>query len=201
MKNKPQYKICRRLGAPIYEKCQTQKFVQSEGRKARSSGKRAKAPSDYGAQLLEKQKVRFTYGISERQLSNYVKEATQVKGMPVVEKLYELLESRLDNVAYRLGFGNTRRFTRQMVSHGHLTVNGKKITVPSYQVRPGDVVAVRDGSRTSAMFTDFEKKVQSYTWPSWLTLEPAQLKATVKEKAKHDDQFLKLDTVLEFYSR
>ncbi len=194
--------MCRRLGAPIYEKCQTQKFVQSEGKRTRSTtGKRPKAPSDYGLQLLEKQKVRFSYGISERQLSNYVKAATESKGVSVTGKLYELLESRLDNVVYRLAFAPTRRFARQMVSHGHFTVNGKKTTIPSQQVRSGDIITVRDGSKSSVMFADFPKKLQNYTWPAWLTLEPENLRATVKEKPKYDDPFVKLETVLEFYSR
>jgi small subunit ribosomal protein S4 len=196
------YKMCRRLGTGIYEKCQTQKFVQSEAKKTRTTkGKRPKALSDYGNQLIEKQKVRFSYGISERQLSNYVEKATHIKGMPVTDKLYEQLESRLDNVVYRLGFAHTRRFARQLVSHGHFTVNGTKSTIPSQQVRVGDIIAVREGSRKSPVFTDFDKKVKTYTWPTWLKLSPEQLQAEVVAKPKNDEQFLQLDTVLEFYSR
>lgn len=193
--------MCRRVGAPIFEKCQTAKFVQSEANRSRNINKRPKPLSDYGQQLLEKQKVRFTYGLTERQFSSYISAATQVKGTPVTEKIYELLEFRLDNVVYRLGFANTRRFARQLVSHGHFTVNGKKTTVPSYQVRPGDTVAVREGSRSSVMFSGFVKKVEHHSAPQWLTLMPEQLAATVKEKPKYDDPFLKLDTVVEFYSR
>lgn len=194
--------MCRRIGSPIFEKCQTQKFAASEAKKARaSSNKRPKQLSDYGQQLLEKQKVRFSYGISEKQLSNYVKVATAAKGKAVTETLYSLLESRLDNVVYRLGFASTRRFARQLVSHGHFTVNGTKVTVPSYQLRPGDKVAVREGSRSSVVFADFSKKVQNHTWPQWLQLAPEQLDGAVKERPKFDDPFLKLDTVLEFYSR
>ncbi len=202
MKTRPRYKMCRRVGAPIFEQCQTQRFIQSEAKRAKgAAGKRPKALSDYGQQLLEKQKVRFSYGISERQLANYVKTATTAKAGSVTDKLYSLLEMRLDNVVYRLGFAATRRFARQLVSHGHFTVNGKKVTIPSYQVREEDVISVREGSRGSVIFADFTKKVQQHTTPLWLTLQPDGLLGSVKAAPKYDDPFFKLDTVLEFYSR
>jgi small subunit ribosomal protein S4 len=186
----------------MYEKCQTQKFVQSEAKKAHGKkGGRPKALSDYGRQLIEKQKVRFSYGLSEKQLGNYVEKASTAKGMPVTDKLNELLETRLDSIVYRLGFANTRRFARQLVSHGHFTVNGTKVTIPSYHVRVGDVIAVREGSRKSPVFTDFDKKVKNYQWPNWLKLSPEQLQAEVVGMPKNEEQFLQLDTVLEFYSR
>jgi len=202
MKIGAKYKICRRLGPGVYEKCQTQKFVQSEAKKSQKASKsRPKALSDYGRQLLEKQKVRFSYGLSEKQLGNYVQKATSTKGMPVTDKLIEMLETRLDNVVYRLGFAGTRRFARQLVSHGHFTVNGKKVTIPSYSVRVGDVIAVREGSRKSTVFADFDKKVKNYAWPNWLKLTPENLQAEVLSMPKNEEQFLQLDTVLEFYSR
>jgi len=102
--------------------------------------KRPKAPTEYGTQLIEKQKIRFSYGISERQLSNYVKKATQNKGAGTAEKLFESLESRLDNVIYRMGLGASRRATRQMVSHGHFIVNDHRVTIPSYEIKTGDVI-------------------------------------------------------------
>lgn len=192
--------MCRRLGAGLFEKCQTQKFVQSEARKAKSK-KRGKAPSDYGLQLLEKQKVRFSYGISERQLANYVEKATHAKDVVPVDRLYEELELRLDNVIYRLGFAPTRRGARQLASHGHFTVNGTKTTIPSQQLHVGDVVSVREGSRKSPLFADFEKKVKNYAWPNWLKLTPESLSAEMVARPKNDEHFLALDTVLEFYSR
>jgi len=195
--------MCRRLGAGMFEKCQTAKYVASADKKTRitTKGKRPKAMSDYGTQLIEKQKVRFSYGISERQLGNYVEVATNVKGMLVTDKLYEQLENRLDNVVYRLGFAGTRRFARQLVSHGHFVVNGKKSTIPSQQVHIGDMIVVREGSRKSPIFTDFSTKVKDYTWPTWLKLTPEALSAEVVAKPKNNEQFLQLDTVLEFYSR
>lgn len=195
------YKMCRRLGVGVFEKCQTQKYTQSEMKKSKSTGKRPKQLSDYGRQLIEKQKVRFSYGISERQLGNYVDKATAIKGMPVTDKLYELLETRLDNVVYRLGFASTRRFARQLVSHGHFTINGTKVTIPSLTVRAGDIVAVREGSRKSVVFADIKKKTETVVWPNWLKFSPESLSAEVVAKPKNDEQFLQLDTVLEFYSR
>lgn len=201
MKIVKKYKMCRRLGAGMFEKCQTQKFTQAEGKGKNAKGGRPKTPSGYGLQLIEKQKVRFSYGISERQLQNYVKAASHVKGVAVTDKLNELLENRLDNVVYRLGFASSRRLARQMVSHGHFTVNGVKSTIPSQQVHIGDIIAVREGSRSSVLFSDFAKKIKTYTWPTWLKLSPEQLQAEVVAKPKNDEQFLKFDTVLEFYSR
>ncbi len=202
MKLGAKYKMCRRLGSGVFEKCQTQKFVQSETKRSGAmKGKRPKQLSDYGHQLIEKQKVRFSYGISERQLSNYVEKASNVKGMPVSDKLFELLENRLDNVVYRLGFASTRRFARQLVSHGHFVVNGKRSTVPSQEVHVGDVITVREGSRKSKVFAEFQVNIKNYTWPNWLKLVPEQLTAEVVAKPKNTEQFLQLDTVLEFYSR
>ncbi len=202
MKIGAKYKICRRLGPGVYEKCQTQKFVLSESKKVKGKkGGRPKALSDYGRQLIEKQKVRVSYGLSEKQLGNYVEKAMNTKGMPVIDKLGQLLETRLDNVVYRLGFAGTRRFARQLVSHGHFTVNGKKMTIPSYAVRVGDIVSVREGSRKSPIFAEFDKKVKNYTWPNWLKLVPESLQGEVKAMPKNDEQFLQFDTVLEFYSR
>ncbi len=194
--------MCRRLGSGVFEKCQTPKYLLSEAKKSKvGKGKRPKALSGYGTQLIEKQKVRFSYGISEKQLSNYVKVANNVKGMPVTDKLYEELENRLDNVVYRLGFANTRRFARQLVSHGHFTVNGKKTTIASQTVHIGDIVAVREGSRKSPIFTDFAAKVKNYAWPKWLKFTPESLQAEVVSKPKNEESFLQFDTVLEFYSR
>lgn len=194
------YKMCRRLGSGVYEKCQTPKYTQSEMRKTKTS-KRPKQLTDFGRQLIEKQKVRFSYGISERQLSNYVEKASATKGVTVTDKLFELLETRLDNVVYRLGIANTRRFARQLVSHGHITVNGTKVTVPSYTVRAGDNIAIREGSRKSVIFSEMKKKAEGYTVPQWLKFSPESLQAEVIGKPKNDEQFLQLDTVLEFYSR
>lgn len=201
MKLGAKYKMCRRLGPGVFEKCQTQQYTQSEMKKSKNAGKRPKQLSDYGRQLIEKQKVRFSYGISERQLGNYVDKATATKGMAVTDKLFELLETRLDNVVYRLGIAPTRRMARQLVSHGHFTVGGTKVTIPSLAVRVGDIIAVREGSRSSAVFADMKKKLETHTTPVWLKFSVENLQAEVVAKPKNDEQFLQLETVLEFYSR
>jgi small subunit ribosomal protein S4 len=202
MKTVQKYKICRRLGPGVFEKCQTPKFVLSEARHAKSmKNKRPKALSGFALQFVEKQKVRFMYGISESQFSNYVKEAVVHKGTPATEHLFFLLENRLDNVVYRFGLAHTRRLSRQMVSHGHITVNGKKTTVASQRVKVGDVIAVREGSKKSPLFADMAKKMKEYTLPNWLSFDAEALSGKVEGKPKNTEGYLDLNTVLEFYSR
>ncbi len=197
----PKYKICRRLGAGVYEQCQTQKFVLSEGRHKKIGMKKPKALSGYGAQLIEKQKIRFSYGVSEKQFSNYVKRATATKGGSPAERLFGFLETRLDNVVYRLGFAHTRALARQMVAHGHFVVNGTRTTVPSYTVRAGDIITVREGSKKSALFANLAAKMKTYTVPAWLSLNAETLTATVQSYPKNTESFLDFNAVLEFYSR
>lgn len=202
MKTVQKYKICRRLGPGVFEKCQTTKFVMSEARHAKNSkNKRPKPLSGYAQQFNEKQKVRFMYGISEGQFSNYVKEAESNKGVLATDYLFELLENRLDNVVYRLGVTNSRRLSRQMVSHGHFTVNGKKTTVASTRVKVGDVIAVREGSKKSVLFSDMANKMKDYTCPNWLAFNIDSLSGKIQGKPKNTEGFIDLNTVLEFYSR
>lgn len=196
------YKLCRRLGAGIYEKCQTAKFAQSEpvAKKGKKGGGRR---SDYGNQLIEKQKVRFMYGVREKQFSNYVAFAMEhaQKGVSPAELLFRKLEERLDNVVYRLGFAHTRALSRQMVSHGHFTVNGKKLTIPSYLVKHGDVIAIREGSKSTALFKDAAVKHKTIKKPDWFTWNDQALTATVSGEPKNPDPFLNFQVVIEFYSR
>jgi small subunit ribosomal protein S4 len=203
MKIGPRYKIARRLGPAVFEKTQTQKFQLSEARHARKkSDKRPKALSDFGVQLIEKQRVRFSYGITERQLSNYVIKAGEIKGGNTGEKLYGMLENRLDNVVYRLGIAHTRRLARQMVSHGHFLVNGKRTTVPSYAVRIGDVVTAREGSRKSVLFTDLATKLKNYSVAKWLAFDIEKIEAkVVGQPVLEQGGAFNLNTVLEYYSR
>lgn len=200
MIKKPKFKIGRRLGAGVYDKCQTTKFSTSSGSFG-TSNKRPKVLTEYGAQLIEKQKVRFSYGITERQLSNYVKRASKIKGSGTVVKFYEDLESRLDNVVYRMGLASSRRAGRQMVSHGHFVVNGKKITVPSFEVKPGDLVQVREGSKTKKIFENLAEKLKDYNMPSWLSFDFNKMEGKILAKPKNTETFLDLSAVLDFYSR
>ncbi len=197
----PKYKICRRLGPGVYEKCQTQKFVISEGKRAPAKrGRGPKGGSEYSQQLLEKQKIRFTYGLTEKQFRNYVDKAIESKA-GATDRLFELLESRLDNVVYRMGLAHTRRLARQMTSHGHFTVNGKKSTIPSQAIKIGDLVGIREGSKKSKLFENLEARLKEYTAPNWVTYNKDKGEGSVQGKPKNLDSYLDFNAVLEFYSR
>ncbi|MFW6209872.1 MAG: 30S ribosomal protein S4 [Patescibacteria group bacterium] len=203
MKIGPKFKIAKRLGAPIFEKTQSQKFELSVARSQnnRRGGRRGQI-SDYKRQLTEKQKMRYTYGLAERQLRRYVDEAMERSTQPV-SVLMERLESRLDNVAYRLGLAKTRRLARQMVSHGHICVNGRKYTIPSHRVRIGDVISVREGSRDCGLFTDFADRHETASVPSWLKFDSKKLTGEVTARPVYDPTEFLFDPeqVLEYYSR
>ena len=200
MINKPKFKICRRLGPGVYDKCQTSKFSASPV-SSKIGAKRPKALSEYGAQLIEKQKIRFSYGITERQLSNYVKKASLSKGLGTTDKFYEGLESRLDNVVYRMGLTPSRRGARQMVSHGHFIVNNHKVTIPSYEVKIGDLIKIREGSKSKKIFDNLVEKLKDYKAPVWLSFDVGKLEGKILDKPKNIETFLDLNLVLEFYSR
>ena len=203
MKIGPKYKIAKRLGASVFEKTQSQKFAVAEERSARNK-KRGRGATEYGKQLLEKQKVRVTYGISERQFSNAVHEAMATHGATPVETLHRLLELRLDNVVYRLGLAPTRRAARQMVSHGHITVNGRKSTIPSQRLAPGDRIGIRAGSREAAYFDNFaERFMERPSLPAWLSWNPKDMEGGVQEvpTAEVASPAGDLVTVLSYYSR
>ena len=197
------YKIARRLGAGIYEKTQGQKFMLSEAKKAKNKKRgRPNRLSDYGRQLIEKQKVRFMYGVREKQFRNYVKKAlAQKNDMTPAMRLFTLLESRLDNVAYRLGLAPTRGAARQLASHGHLIVNDKRTTIPSQFLKKDDVITIRQGSKDSVMFADLDKKMSSANAPKWLHWDAKKSQAQIKGRPTDPDAFLDFQSVIEFYSR
>lgn len=204
MKIGPKYKIAKRLGASVFEKTQTQKFAIAEERAARNKKGRRQNQTEFGKQLLEKQKVRMTYGLSEKQFSNYVATATSTHAAPPAQTLHRLLELRLDNIAYRLGLAPTRRAARQMVSHGHLTVNGVKTTIPSRAMKIGDKIAVREGSKGAVLFENFaEKFLERPTLSPWLSWNPKAMEGTVNEVPTEEAATPAGDlvAVLSFYSR
>lgn len=202
MKIGPKFKIAKRLGAPIFEKTQTQKFALSEARRGKTRGRRPGAMSDYKRQLIEKQKMRFTYGVSERQLERYVNEAVAKSEQPIAH-LFARLESRLDNVTYRLGLAKTRRFARQIVSHGHILVNGKRVTIPSHRVKVGDTISVREGSRNSGLFTTITEDHVGAGVPAWLSFDIKKLSGEKKNEPTYEPSETLFDPVLvmEYYSR
>lgn len=204
MKIGPKYKIAKRLGASVFEKTQTQKFAIAEERAARNKKGRRGNQTEFAKQLLEKQKVRMTYGLSERQFSNYVETAVHTHGKVPTETLHKLLEMRLDNVLYRLGLAPTRRAARQMASHGHITVNGVKTTIPSRAMKIGDKIAVREGSKTAVLFENFDEKFRERpTLPSWLTWDPKKMEGGLEElpTAESASPAGDLVMVMSFYSR
>lgn len=197
------YKIARRLGAAVYEKTQSQKFMLAEQKRRKSRTGRPKRPTDYGMSLIQKQRVRFSYGISEKQFSNSVKKAFESAkhGAIPADTLFKLLEKRLDNVIYRSGISKTRAFGRQLATHGHITVNGKKIDVPSYSVKKGDIISIREGSKSKTVFVDLEKTLKETKAPSWLKIDPSKLTIEITGEPKNPDKFFNFQAVIEFYSR
>lgn len=201
MKIGPKFKIAKRLGAPIFEKTQTQKFVASSSRAGlQKKNVRPGQMSDFKKQLIEKQKMRFTYGITEKQLRKYVDESLEKSSEPI-QFLMRRLESRLDNVAYRLGLAKTRRMSRQMSSHGHFTVNGRKMTIPSHQVKPGDVISIREGSKSSVLFTNFTEEHAGV--PAWLKFDVKTLEGKVESQPIYQpaETLFDPEQVFEYYSR
>jgi len=193
------------LGSGVFEKCQTQKFVLSEERSAKvRKRKYRRTSSDYGRQLLEKQKVRYTYGINERQLSRYAHDARMGhdSDSPAV-RLYGRLETRLDNTVYRLGFAETRRQARQIVAHGHILLNGKKVRVPSATVRKSDAITIREGSQNKTYFIAIKERLKEHSAPSWLSLDAKKFKGEMKglPAIEEIESTYDLGAVLEYYSK
>ncbi len=164
-------------------------------------GTRRKKVSEYGAQLKEKQKVKFVYGILEKQFNRYFERAANMKGI-TGDNMLQLLELRLDNVVYRLGLAKTRRMARQVVGHGHIRVNGKKVDIPSYSVKVGDVITLRPASAEKEMFKSLREGTSVLT-PKWLTFDAQNLTGTVNALPAREDIDLQVqeNMIVEFYSR
>lgn len=206
MKIGPKYKICKRLGASVFEKCQTQKFQLAEARSPRRMSRGRSGGGDFGLQLIEKQKARLTYGLSESQFSRYAHEAMEHKGS-AAEGLLARLESRLDNVVYRAGWAPTRRAARQLVSHGHIVVGHgtevRRMTIPSYRVSAGETVAIRPESRVSPYFGNRTEKAGETKTPDWMELGDEGYAAAVRADphAGATDVAFDPSVIIQFYSR
>jgi small subunit ribosomal protein S4 len=201
----PKAKLSRREGTDLFLKSARRaisdkaKFESKPGQHGRTSGTRT---SDFGLQLREKQKVKRMYGILERQFRRYFAEADRRKGSTGAN-LLSLLESRLDNVVYRMGFGSTRAEARQLVSHKALTVNGVVVNIPSYQVKAGDVVAIREKSKKQLRVVDALKLAESIGLPDWVSVDATKMEGTFK-KVPDRDQFgaeINESLIVELYSR
>lgn len=197
----PKHKLCRRVGEKICgnDKCPVTRRPYKPGVHGPTSRTRL---TGYGVQLLEKQKAKMIYGLLERQFRKYVETASRAKGN-TSDVLLQLLETRLDNVVYRLGFANTRSQARQYVGHGHFTVNGRKVTVPSIALRSGDVIGVRPQSAKSKIFEGMKEKLVAKDIPAWLTLDAEALTAKVIGLPQAADAQPLFDPkqIVELYSR
>ena len=191
----PVLKRCRSLGLdPVY---------LGIDKKSNRELKRAnRKVSEYGLQLREKQKAKFIYGVLEKPFRNYYKKADKMPGM-TGPNLMILLESRLDNVVYRLGFANTRREARQMVNHGHITVNGNRVDIPSYLVKPGEVISIKEKSRNSVRVKEVLEQNAQTPVPTWLELDRNTLQGKVVALSSRDDIDYDINETLivELYSK
>jgi len=198
----PKHRLCRRIGMKIcdLDRCPATRRAYPAGI---HGPKGQPKMTEYGQQLLEKQKAKAVYGVLERQLRNYYEDALRRRG-DTGHHLAQLLETRLDNVVYRLGFAKSRAAARQAVTHGHIVVNGKRMSIPSAHVASGDAVTVRERSRTSPLFQDYPKRAAATRVPDWLALEPDAYQGRVVRVPSVEDlagQPFRMQSIVEFYSR
>ncbi len=201
----PKAKLSRREGTDLFLKSARRgldtkcKLDSKPGQHGRTSGAR---PSDFGIQLREKQKVKRMYGVLERQFRRYFAEAERRKGN-TGENLLKLLESRLDNVVYRMGFGSTRAEARQLVSHKSITVNGEAVNIPSLMVRPNDVIAIREKSRKQARVQDALNLAEQSGFPAWVAVDKTKMEGVFKSMPDRTDLAgdINESLIVELYSR
>ena len=200
-------RLCRREGLKLFlkgERCYTGKCAvdrrpQVPGQHGKS---RPRKPTEYGLQLREKQKARRMYGVMEKQFRRYFDQAARKQGM-TGENLLILLERRLDNVVFQFGFASSRPEARQLVKHGHFTVNGKKVDIPSYSVREGEIIALKEDSRSSPRIKQILESLGSRTVPDWLSLDAAAAAGTVVVLPTREDIQIPIQErfIVERYSR
>ena len=202
-------KLCRREEQKLFlkgERCLGSKCaIETRNYPPGEHGKKAtfrRKTSDYGRQLREKQKARRIYGVMEKQFRRYFREATRRKGLTGTT-LLTILESRLDNVVYRLGFADSRAQARQLVRHGHFEVNGRKTDIPSFNVKPGDIIAVRDNSRSKQYFKDRAQVIESVRVPEWLAVDLSAMSGSMATEPSREDIEIPLNEqlIVEYYSR
>lgn len=200
--------MCRRAGVKLFlkgDRCYSKKCAHE--RRNFPPGQhgprtRDRKMSEYGEQLREKQKLRQIYQLREAQFRSYIEKAQRARGV-TGEVLLRQLEMRLDNVVYRLGFANSLGQARQMVSHKFITVNGKRVNIPSYQVRPGDVISIHDSKRSTALAKDALARAAEHTPPAWLAYDANHVQGVVLHapSAEEIDTRIEMQKIIEFYSR
>ncbi|MBU2109873.1 30S ribosomal protein S4 [Patescibacteria group bacterium] len=208
----PQCKKCIRINEKLFlkgEKCYSAKCPLARKASSRTFKKRGskharKGLSEYGLQVREKQKIKLIYGIEERQISNYVKEVKRKKGDDRSAKLYEFLEMRLDNVVFRLGFFDSRKKARQVVSHNHIMINNRPVNIPSYRVKIGVIISIRPQSLSKGIFKDLDIKIKKYNPPAWIKLEKDKKTGEIVGTpllSADPGVGQSLNSIIEFYSR
>lgn len=203
----PKEKLSRRVGENLGLKAERSYSPKSSFLKKPywpgMHGKSRRRPlSEFGVQLLEKQKLRFTYGISEKQLRKYFDNARQGRGI-TGDALLGALEERLDNVIFRSGFAKSRNISRQLVSHGHFLVNNKRINIPSYQVKINDIIAIKIQNKQKPTFFGLNDRLKKYEPPSWLEIDKKNLEIKIKSKIEDSDlpKNFNINSITAFYSR
>ncbi len=203
----PKCKQCRREGEKLFlkgekcftDKCAMEKRSYAPGQHGQRRGGRL---SDFGVQLREKQKLRRIYGVLEKQFRSYYAEADRLKGV-TGENLLQLLESRLDNVVYRMGLGISRTESRQLVRHNSIMVNGKRVNIPSYQVKPGDQISVAEASKNQLRIKAAVEATEERGFPEWLEVDAKKLQGIFKNKPQRDDlpPTINESLIVELYSK
>lgn len=201
-------RICRRTGEKLYfkgdrcytEKCGIERRKYPPGQHGQGRGKL----SDYGVQLMEKQKARKPYGLMEKQFRRYFREAERQKGV-TGEVLLQLLELRLDNIVHRTGFSASKRQARQLIGHGHFMVNGKRVNIPSFELKPGDVIEVKESSRDISAIRESLERIEHRGIPSWIEIDPASFRGKVLNVPSREDMKLPFEVqeqlIVELYSK
>lgn len=194
-------KLARRIGEPLVGQAKKVTVIKRNypPGKLDSDRKHKTSTSEFKTQLKGKQKVRYSYGLKEYQFKSYVKEV--LAGKNPVDALFQKLEYRLDNVVFRSGFAKTRQAARQMVTHGHITVNGRRLNIPSYRARKDDVIAIRQQSAGKSPFLTVKETIKEHKEPAWLKVDRILLSTTVVAEPKDTERSFDLQSVLGFYSR
>ncbi|MFC1687723.1 30S ribosomal protein S4 [Patescibacteria group bacterium] len=198
----PKHKICRKFGVKLCDspKCPSVRRPYQAGQHGPKGSKRL---SEYGTQLAEKQKARAIYGILERQFSNYFNKATTQPG-DTGENLLRMLEKRVDNVLYRSGLAQSRRMARQLISHGHVRINGKNVNIPSYQCRANDILELKEKSEKLTIIKDAKKKIAKHRFPTWIKMtntNPIKIEIVNEPEVEEVGVGVNTSLIVEFYSR
>ena len=206
----PVCKLCRREGEKLFlkgercftPKCAVERRAYPPGQHGRMAQWSRSRTSDFGAQLRAKQKARRVYGVLERQFRRYYKQALKAPGLTGLT-LLQILESRLDNVIYRLGYASSRAQSRQLVTHGHFVVNGRRTDIPSMLIKPGDLIEVREGSRTKTLIKDLFATAEDRTVPEWVSRDVKKMTGGISRLPERSeiDANLNEQRIVEYYSR